>query len=96
MHHESKYKVVAGLESQLPNESRRVWEKVTKALWKRDFDTASKAKQEIEEYQRKHKPASFTPRFFKPVPGKTVNGVQMYSFECQEKQVNDISMVELD
>jgi hypothetical protein len=46
-------KSVRPLDQQGPNESRRVWKELTEALLKRDFATANKAKQAVEETQRR-------------------------------------------
>lgn len=43
------------LSAQDPGESRRRWHAVTEALWKKDVDTATEAKHELEEKQRADK-----------------------------------------
>ncbi|GAA5984688.1 hypothetical protein JCM10908_003460 [Rhodotorula pacifica] len=67
-------KSVAPLEAQAPFETRKVWEPVVNALHKKDYNTASKEKQRIEQEQRdkaeerKKKGESYRPRFFEPEP----------------------------
>lgn len=45
-------KAVAPVESQEPFETRKVWEPVINALNRKDYNTASKEKQRIEQEQR--------------------------------------------
>ncbi|MBZ6370508.1 MAG: oxysterol-binding protein [Microbacterium hominis] len=45
-------KAVAPLDSQAPHETRKVWEPVVNALHRKDYSTASKEKQRIEQEQR--------------------------------------------
>ncbi|GAA5836832.1 hypothetical protein JCM9279_007673 [Rhodotorula babjevae] len=67
-------KTVAPLDEQDELETRRVWAPVIDALHKKDFSTASREKQRIEQVQRdkaeerKKKGESYVPRFFKPEP----------------------------
>jgi len=55
---------------QLPNESRKMWEKVTEAIHAKDYSNATQLKHEIEERQRqkaagrKEKEIEFRPKFF--------------------------------
>jgi len=63
-------KVIPPENSQLPNESRKIWGPVTEAILARQFAAATNAKQEIEERQRqkaanrKEKGVDWKPRFF--------------------------------
>ncbi|KAL8293143.1 hypothetical protein RQP46_000837 [Phenoliferia psychrophenolica] len=63
-------KVVAPEEDQSPNESRRLWSKVTAAIKAKDLDAATDAKTEIEDAQRdstkerEESGEAFVPRFF--------------------------------
>jgi len=63
-------KIVPPLEQQLPNESRKFWEKVTDAIVSKQYGLATTLKQEIEERQRqkaaerKAKESEWQPRFF--------------------------------
>ncbi|KAK4705791.1 hydroxymethylbilane synthase, partial [Phenoliferia sp. Uapishka_3] len=63
-------KVVAPEEQQSPNESRRLWSKVTAAIKAKDLDAATDAKSAIEDSQRDttkdrdEKGETFTSRFF--------------------------------
>lgn len=65
-------KVVSPEDQQAPNESRRLWGKVTAAIKAKDLDAATDAKSAIEEAQReaaRQREANgetFKPRFFKP------------------------------
>lgn len=65
-------KAVSPEDQQAPNESRRLWTKVTAAIKAKDLDAATDAKSAIEEAQReaaRQRDASgetFKPRFFKP------------------------------
>ncbi|KAJ8292198.1 Multisite-specific tRNA:(cytosine-C(5))-methyltransferase trm4b [Rhodotorula toruloides] len=67
-------KAVAPLEEQGPMETRKVWASVVDALNKKDYSTASKEKQRIEQEQRdkaeerKKKGEVYRPRFFEPEP----------------------------
>lgn len=67
-------KAVAPLDSQAPHETRKVWEPVVDALHKKDYSTASKEKQRIEQEQRdlaeerKKNGEVYRPRFFEPEP----------------------------
>ncbi|GAA5868522.1 hypothetical protein JCM3774_005413 [Rhodotorula dairenensis] len=67
-------KAVAPLEEQAPHETRKVWEPVVNALHKKDYNTASKEKQRIEQEQRdlaeerKKQGDIYRPRFFEPEP----------------------------
>ena len=45
-------KHVRPIESQLPNESHRLWEHVTKNLLSKNYDEATRVKQAIEQKQR--------------------------------------------
>lgn len=45
-------KAVAPLDSQASHETRKVWEPVVNALHKKDYSTASREKQRIEQEQR--------------------------------------------
>jgi hypothetical protein len=59
--------LVHSLEKQMPNESRRVWNKVTIALKQGDMELASKEKSEVEESQRaiaKTRTHAFVPSIF--------------------------------
>ncbi|KAF8536038.1 hypothetical protein BDD12DRAFT_935826 [Trichophaea hybrida] len=57
-------------EEQLPNESRKKWEKVTEAIHAKDYGTATQLKQDIEERQREkaaerqEKQIHWKPQFF--------------------------------
>jgi hypothetical protein len=57
-------------EEQLPNESRKMWEKVTEAIHAKDYNKATQLKCEIEEKQREkaaertEKQIHWKPRFF--------------------------------
>ena len=57
---------------QQPNESRRLWTKVTAAIKAKDLDAATDAKTEIEDAQREQarerdaRGEQWRPRFFKP------------------------------
>ena len=87
---------------QLPNESRRFWTHVTSAIISKDFNEATRLKQEIEDRQRKkaaeRKEANrdWTPRFFAgavtPVgrPELTDDG----KIAIQRLQENDYSLNE--
>jgi len=63
-------KAVRPLESQLPTESRRLWDPVTSRLLKKEYSEATKFKQAIEQKQRdaaaerKNKGIEFIPIFF--------------------------------
>lgn len=63
-------KIVPPEELQLPNESRKFWSKVTAAILEKQYNQATKLKQEIEEHQRekaaerKAKNEEWKPRFF--------------------------------
>jgi len=63
-------KTVRPLERQLPHESRKLWEKVTDKLIKKEFGDATKEKVAIEQKQRdeaadrKRKGIEFMPRYF--------------------------------
>jgi len=46
-------KIIPPLEVQLPNESRRFWNRVTEAIISKQYSLATTLKQEIEEKQRK-------------------------------------------
>ncbi|GAA5913643.1 hypothetical protein JCM8208_005892 [Rhodotorula glutinis] len=67
-------KTVAPLSAQDELETRRVWAPVIDALHNKDFATASREKQRIEQAQRdkaderKKKGESYVPRFFEPEP----------------------------
>ncbi|KPV72514.1 uncharacterized protein RHOBADRAFT_55619 [Rhodotorula graminis WP1] len=67
-------KTVAPLSEQDELETRRVWAPVIDALHNKDFATASREKQRIEQAQRdkaderKKKGESYVPRFFEPEP----------------------------
>lgn len=67
---ELTHKVVAPEDKQQPNESRRLWSKVTAAIKAKDLDAATEAKSAIEDAQRESarerddKGESWTPRFF--------------------------------
>lgn len=63
-------KIIPPENSQLPNESRKIWGPVTEAILAKQFAAATNAKQEIEERQRqkaadrKAKGIDWKPRFF--------------------------------
>jgi len=63
-------KIIPPLEEQLPNESRKFWNRVTEAIVNKQYSLATTLKQEIEEKQRKkaaeRKEAGkeWQPRFF--------------------------------
>jgi len=63
-------KTVAPEEEQEPNESRRLWTKLTAAINAKDMDAATEAKSAVEEAQRDHrrtreeKGEQHVPRFF--------------------------------
>jgi hypothetical protein len=63
-------KIVPPISEQLPNESRKFWEKVTEAILNKQYGLATTLKQEIEEKQRakaaerKARAAEWQPRFF--------------------------------
>ncbi|GAA5840418.1 hypothetical protein JCM9279_007320 [Rhodotorula babjevae] len=65
-------KSVSPESQQAPNESRRLWTKVTAAIKAKDLDAATDAKTEIEDAQREAarereaKGEQWAPRFFKP------------------------------
>lgn len=65
-------KAVSPEDQQAPNESRRLWSKVTAAIKTKDMDAATDAKTAIEDAQRaaakerEAKGESWAPRFFKP------------------------------
>lgn len=65
-------KSVTSEDQQAPNESRRLWTRVTAAIKAKDLDAATDAKSAIEEAQRESarqreaKGETFKPRFFKP------------------------------
>ncbi|QRV96260.1 oxysterol binding protein [Ceratobasidium sp. AG-Ba] len=65
-------KHVRPIESQLPNESHRLWEHVTKNLLSKNYNEATKFKQAIEQKQRddaatrKAKGEDFIPVYFEP------------------------------
>ncbi|KWU44610.1 hypothetical protein RHOSPDRAFT_17750 [Rhodotorula sp. JG-1b] len=67
-------KAVAPLDSQASHETRKVWEPVVNALHKKDYSTASREKQRIEQEQRdlaeerKKNGEVYRPRFFEPEP----------------------------
>ncbi|GAA5915706.1 hypothetical protein JCM6882_004120 [Rhodosporidiobolus microsporus] len=67
-------KTVAPLEDQDALETRRVWQPVSEALYKKDYSTASREKQRIEQEQRdkaeerKKKGETYRPVFFEPEP----------------------------
>ncbi|GAA5914566.1 hypothetical protein JCM5296_006274 [Sporobolomyces johnsonii] len=67
-------KTVAPLEEQHELETRRVWQPVCEALYKKDFGTASREKQRIEQEQRdkaeerKKKGETYRPVFFEAEP----------------------------
>jgi hypothetical protein len=64
-------KSVPPLEDQLPNESRKFWDGVTKAIKGRQYSVATQLKHTIEDRQRakaaerKESGAEWRPRFFK-------------------------------
>lgn len=63
-------KVVPPMEDQLPNESRKFWDKVTTAIKSKQYSLATQFKHEIEDRQRakaaerKARGAEWQPRFF--------------------------------
>ncbi|KAI0694512.1 hypothetical protein BC835DRAFT_1274389 [Cytidiella melzeri] len=63
-------KIVRPLEKQLPTESRKLWEHVTRNLINKQYGEANKIKHSIEEKQRadaaerKRKGSSFVPKYF--------------------------------
>ncbi|KAG8740371.1 hypothetical protein FRC11_000290 [Ceratobasidium sp. 423] len=65
-------KQVRPVEDQLPNESHRLWEHVTKNLLSKNYNEATKVKQNIEQKQRddaaarKAKNEEFVPVYFEP------------------------------
>jgi hypothetical protein len=65
-------KAVSPEEQQQPNESRRLWSRVTAAIKAKDLDGATEAKSAIEEMQREQarereaKGEAFAPKYFKP------------------------------
>ncbi|KAF8605654.1 hypothetical protein BDV93DRAFT_438431 [Ceratobasidium sp. AG-I] len=65
-------KHVRPVESQLPNESHRLWEHVTKNLLSKNYNEATRVKQTIEQKQRddaaarKSKGEDFVPVYFEP------------------------------
>ena len=71
-------KIVPPLDKQLPNESQRFWASVTNAIKGKQFNEATKLKQELEERQRekanerKGKSEEWKPRFFRDAV--TANG----------------------
>jgi hypothetical protein len=81
-------KIVPPEENQLPNESRRFWADVTNAILAKQYNLATKLKQELEERQRQkaarreEMSETWKPRFFKlPVnpsgkPELTEDGVR--------------------
>lgn len=66
-------KIIPPVQQQLPNESQRFWGAVTNAIKSKQYNEATRLKQELEERQRekatKRKDSSqnFKPRFFKDV-----------------------------
>lgn len=78
-------KSVSPEHQQAPNESRRLWTKVTAAIKAKDLDAATDAKTEIEDAQREAarereaKGEQWAPRFFKPT-GK--GGEWRPAFRC--------------
>ncbi|SCZ96037.1 BZ3500_MvSof-1268-A1-R1_Chr8-1g09961 [Microbotryum saponariae] len=60
------------IEQQDPLETRKVWDDVSQALLRKDFSTAGKNKQALEQHQRdkaegrKKSGEVYTPRFFQP------------------------------
>ncbi|GAA5859525.1 hypothetical protein JCM8547_006863 [Rhodosporidiobolus lusitaniae] len=66
------HKSVSPEEQQQPNESRRLWSKVTAAIKAKDLDAATDAKGAIEDAQREQakereaRGETFVPRYFKP------------------------------
>ncbi|GAA5964053.1 hypothetical protein JCM3765_000883 [Sporobolomyces pararoseus] len=67
-------KQVAPLEDQDPLETRRVWSPVCEALYKKDWNAATREKQRIEQEQRdkaelrKKNGETYLPRYFEPEP----------------------------
>ncbi|SCV67249.1 BQ2448_5895 [Microbotryum intermedium] len=65
-------KSVAPIEQQDPFETRKVWDDVSQALLRKNFSTAGKNKQALEQRQRDKAEARkksgkvYTPRFFQP------------------------------
>ncbi|KAF2198613.1 oxysterol-binding protein-like protein [Delitschia confertaspora ATCC 74209] len=63
-------KIIPPMEEQLPNESRKFWQKVTDAISNKQYSLATTLKQELEERQRqkaaerKDRGAEWQPRFF--------------------------------
>jgi len=63
-------KIVPSMEEQLPNESRRFWNRVTEAITSKQYSLATNLKHEIEEKQRgkaaerKERNVEWQPRFF--------------------------------
>lgn len=63
-------KIVPPPEDQLDNESRRLWNDVTQAIFDKRFSEATKLKQDVEQYQRdkavtrEKENKTFKPRFF--------------------------------
>ena len=63
-------KIIPPEKEQLPNESRRFWAPVTKAIMNKEYGEATIAKQEIEERQREKaaerqgRNVKWQPRFF--------------------------------
>lgn len=78
-------KAVSSESEQQPNESRRLWSKVTAAIKAKDLDRATEAKSQIEDQQREQarereaRGESFVPKYFKPT-GK--NGEWRAAFRC--------------
>ena len=71
-------KWVAPEEEQEPNESRRLWTRLTQAINARDMDAATEAKSAVEESQREERRrreesgAAHVPRFFQQKDGRWV------------------------
>ncbi|GAA5944054.1 uncharacterized protein JCM15063_004302 [Sporobolomyces koalae] len=67
-------KTVAPIESQDELETRKVWQPVCEALYKKDWNAATREKQRIEQEQRdkaelrKQNGESYVPRYFEPEP----------------------------
>nr|GAT46670.1 predicted protein [Mycena chlorophos] len=87
--------VVRPLEKQQPLESRRLWEKVTTKLLKKEFSDATKEKVTIEQRQRdeaaerKRKGQKFIPRFFEPDMDKGWSALTEDGRQTIQEEINE-------
>jgi oxysterol-binding protein-related protein 8 len=86
-------KIVAPLDKQDPNESRRVWHKITKNLINKKIEEADKEKKFVEQSQRdkvkkKDEKEKHVPKYFKAA-GYEVNGAPVYEYIGKVEEVKE-------